>query len=106
LISTFAVVVMITFQVDSWAPLWLGGHIVGFGSFFAYMWLTNADLMKTDQLLEREDAPPSPLAEIKHRVKLARLEAKLLEEEQRKQRLASSSSSQPQSAAIASDRAL
>jgi hypothetical protein len=42
--------------VESFAPLWLGGHIVGFGSFFTWTLYTESDLLKNDrdlQLAER-----------------------------------------------------
>ena len=66
--------------VDRWAPLWLGGHVLGFGSFFAFMVLTDADLMKNDHLLELEAPPPGALQQTMHQIKLARLEAKLQRE--------------------------
>ena len=37
--------------VERFAPLWLGGHIVGFVSFFAWTLYTESDLLKSDQLL-------------------------------------------------------
>ena len=37
--------------VESFAPLWLGGHIVGFVSFFCWMLYTESDLLKSDKLL-------------------------------------------------------
>ena len=65
--------------VERWAPLWLGGHVVGFGSFFLYMVVTDADLMKSDHRLEAE-SQTSPLQESIRKFKLARLEAKMLRE--------------------------
>ena len=38
------------------APLWLGGHIVGFSSFFVWTLYTESDLLKSDNLLL---APPT-----------------------------------------------
>ena len=37
--------------VEAFAPLWLGGHIVGFGSFFAWTLYTESDLLKSDSVL-------------------------------------------------------
>jgi len=37
--------------VERFAPLWLGGHIVGFVSFFAWTLYTESDLLKTDREL-------------------------------------------------------
>ena len=37
--------------VERFAPLWLGGHIVGFGSFFVYTLVTESDLLKSDNAL-------------------------------------------------------
>ena len=37
--------------VEAFAPLWLGGHIVGFGSFFAWTLYTESDLLKSDAVL-------------------------------------------------------
>ena len=37
--------------VERFAPLWLGGHIVGFGSFFVYTLVTESDLLKSDAAL-------------------------------------------------------
>ena len=43
--------------VERFAPLWLGGHIVGFFSFFAWTLYTESDLLKTDrQLLAKSKA--------------------------------------------------
>jgi hypothetical protein len=66
--------------VDRWAPLWLGGHVVGFSSFFIYSWLTGSDLLKNDQQLLNEETAPPPLVDVIHQVRLARLEAKMLAE--------------------------
>lgn len=41
--------------LDRWSPLWLGGHVVGFASFFAYMIISDHDLLKTDEQLKLED---------------------------------------------------
>ena len=41
--------------VERFAPLWLGGHIVGFSSFFAWTLYTESDLLKSDAML---DGPP------------------------------------------------
>ena len=39
--------------VETFAPLWLGGHIVGFSSFFVWTLYTESDLLKSDrELLE------------------------------------------------------
>jgi len=37
--------------VERFAPLWLGGHIVGFVSFFVYTLYTESDLLKSDHRL-------------------------------------------------------
>jgi len=37
--------------VERFAPLWLGGHIVGFFSFFTWTLYTESDLLKTDKEL-------------------------------------------------------
>lgn len=43
--------------VERFAPLWLGGHIVGFGSFFVWTLYTESDLLKSDHsLLDKSDA--------------------------------------------------
>jgi hypothetical protein len=42
--------------VERFAPLWLGGHIVGFGSFFVWTLYTESDLLKSDAML---DGPPT-----------------------------------------------
>lgn len=43
--------------VERFAPLWLGGHIVGFASFFAWTLYTESDLLKSDHgLLDKSDA--------------------------------------------------
>mmetsp|Transcript_54921 Transcript_54921/g.151139 ORF Transcript_54921/g.151139 Transcript_54921/m.151139 type:complete len:101 (-) Transcript_54921:245-547(-) len=39
--------------VERFAPLWLGGHIVGFLSFFFWMLYTESDLLKSDKLLTK-----------------------------------------------------
>jgi hypothetical protein len=42
--------------VEGFAPLWLGGHIVGFSSFFAWTLFTESDLLKSDHaLLDKSD---------------------------------------------------
>ena len=41
--------------VERFAPLWLGGHIVGFSSFFVWTLYTENDLLKSDAML---DGPP------------------------------------------------
>ena len=38
--------------VEKFAPLWLGGHVVGFGSFFTWTLYTESDLMKNDRNLQ------------------------------------------------------
>lgn len=38
--------------VERFAPLWLGGHIVGFSSFFVWTLYTESDLLKSDALLD------------------------------------------------------
>ena len=44
-------------RLEAFAPLWLGGHIVGFLSFFAWTLYTESDLLKTDHgLLDKSDA--------------------------------------------------
>ena len=43
--------------IDRWAPMWIGGHVVGFVSFFAYLYATDADLLKADgEILMRDSA--------------------------------------------------
>ena len=37
--------------VEAYAPLWLGGHIVGFSSFFGWTLYTESDLLKSDREL-------------------------------------------------------
>ena len=39
--------------VERFAPLWLGGHIVGFLSFFGWMLYSESDLLKSDKLLTK-----------------------------------------------------
>ena len=39
--------------VETFAPLWLGGHIVGFASFFTWTLYTESDLMRSDRELEQ-----------------------------------------------------
>eukprot|EP00163_Fabomonas_tropica_P001765 TRINITY_DN1130_c0_g1_i14.p1 TRINITY_DN1130_c0_g1~~TRINITY_DN1130_c0_g1_i14.p1 ORF type:complete len:385 (-),score=39.73 TRINITY_DN1130_c0_g1_i14:172-1326(-) len=41
--------------IEQWAPLWLGGHIVGFMSFFFWLVYTNSDLMQHDNALHKKD---------------------------------------------------
>ena len=41
--------------VESFAPLWLGGHIVGFASFFTWTLYTESDLLKNDRDLQMAD---------------------------------------------------
>lgn len=42
--------------VERFAPLWLGGHVVGFSSFFAWTLYSESDLLKSDrELLGKED---------------------------------------------------
>eukprot|EP00455_Lapot_gusevi_P053858 TRINITY_DN8498_c0_g1_i2.p1 TRINITY_DN8498_c0_g1~~TRINITY_DN8498_c0_g1_i2.p1 ORF type:complete len:159 (-),score=31.73 TRINITY_DN8498_c0_g1_i2:72-548(-) len=62
--------------VERYAPLWLGGHIVGFSSFFLYMLYTDSDLLKTEQMLDEQDRK----RQLRER-KLAILEARLRAEE-------------------------
>lgn len=43
--------------VENFAPLWLGGHIVGFGSFFVWTLYTESDILKSDHnLLDKSDS--------------------------------------------------
>ena len=43
--------------VETFAPLWLGGHIVGFSSFFVWTLITESDILKSDHnLLDKSDA--------------------------------------------------
>ena len=42
--------------VEAFAPLWLGGHIVGFGSFFSWTIYAESDLLLSDR--ELLDAKP------------------------------------------------
>ncbi|KAL1500603.1 hypothetical protein AB1Y20_013255 [Prymnesium parvum] len=37
--------------VEGFAPMWLGGHIVGFCSFFCWMLYSESDILKSDKLL-------------------------------------------------------
>ena len=39
--------------LDVYCPLWLGGHIVGFTSFFLQMYIQDADLLKSDHNLKQ-----------------------------------------------------
>ena len=41
--------------VETFAPLWLGGHIVGFVSFFGWTLYTESDLLKNDSALLKSD---------------------------------------------------
>ena len=42
--------------METFAPLWLGGHIVGFSSFFGWTLYTESDLLKSDrELLSRAE---------------------------------------------------
>lgn len=43
-------------MVEAFAPLWLGGHIVGFGSFFVWTLNTESDLLKSDAVLLKAQA--------------------------------------------------
>ena len=47
-------------MVEKFAPLWLGGHIVGFASFFVWTIYTESDLLKSDNALlsEQQVGPP------------------------------------------------
>ena len=47
--------------VERFAPLWLGGHVVGFGSFFIWTLYTESDLLKSDHDLLQgpQQAPPA-----------------------------------------------
>lgn len=56
--------------VERFAPLWLGGHIVGFVSFFAWTVYSESDLLKSDRDLlgppkNKKKAPPIVLWEAK-----------------------------------------
>eukprot|EP01112_Ceratiomyxa_fruticulosa_P010135 TRINITY_DN2672_c0_g7_i1.p1 TRINITY_DN2672_c0_g7~~TRINITY_DN2672_c0_g7_i1.p1 ORF type:complete len:540 (+),score=113.53 TRINITY_DN2672_c0_g7_i1:1463-3082(+) len=42
--------------VERFSPFWIGGHIVGFMSFFTYMYITENDMFKVDNQLIYEDA--------------------------------------------------
>ena len=57
--------------------------MVGFGSFFVYLWLSDSDLMKNDQALLNEDQPLPALADMMKRLRHARIEAKLKHEQER-----------------------
>jgi len=41
--------------VEKFAPLWLGGHVLGFLSFFIYLRATSSDIFISDQILENYD---------------------------------------------------
>lgn len=41
--------------VERFSPYWLGGHVVGFTSFFTWLLLTKNDLLKSDTLLSSKD---------------------------------------------------
>eukprot|EP00732_Lithocolla_globosa_P001163 Lithocolla_globosa_v1_NODE_537_length_3794_cov_22.651976.p1 type:complete len:488 gc:universal NODE_537_length_3794_cov_22.651976:1347-2810(+) len=41
--------------VELWSPYWLGGHILGFGSFYSYLIYSDSDLMKSDHKLHLEE---------------------------------------------------
>jgi hypothetical protein len=70
--------------VERFAPLWLGGHVVGFGSFFLWMLWSESDLLKSDSSLlapmpvpttkretdrDRYDVPLNPFAKIRPKEK-------------------------------------
>ena len=46
-------------MVERFAPLWLGGHIVGFASFFVWTLYTESDLLKSDNALLTAANPPT-----------------------------------------------
>jgi hypothetical protein len=41
--------------LDKLCPLWLGGHVVGFCSFFLFMMATDNDMFKSDHQLKIQD---------------------------------------------------
>mmetsp|Transcript_50697 Transcript_50697/g.99308 ORF Transcript_50697/g.99308 Transcript_50697/m.99308 type:complete len:540 (-) Transcript_50697:163-1782(-) len=55
ILSTFHPWFYLLPMVERWAPLWLGGHVVGFMSFFTYLRLTDADVLKSDAQLKIRD---------------------------------------------------
>ena len=61
--------------VERFAPLWLGGHIVGFVSFFCWTLYTESDLLKSDHKLlaaaAEEDRRLAAAEEKAHRKSLA-----------------------------------
>lgn len=42
--------------LDRWAPLWIGGHVLGFVSFFGWLYVSDNDLLKADGELMMRDA--------------------------------------------------
>jgi hypothetical protein len=42
-------------STQAYAPLWIGGHVVGFCSFFIYLRVTGADLLRSDAVLQQEE---------------------------------------------------
>ena len=65
--------------VESFAPLWVGGHILGFMSYFTYLVYSESDLMRSDAILEQKDEMKRQSALRKKRREEI-LEAKLLAE--------------------------
>jgi len=46
--------------VERFSPYWIGGHVIGFMSFFSYLAYSDYDIFKSDMLLIQQDrlAPP------------------------------------------------
>eukprot|EP01134_Creolimax_fragrantissima_P007666 CFRG7666T1 len=42
-------------KVEKFSPFWIGGHVVGFVSFFCYLLYTNADSLQNDNNLKYRD---------------------------------------------------
>eukprot|EP00123_Amoebidium_parasiticum_P020256 comp46115_c0_seq1/m.47568 comp46115_c0_seq1/g.47568 ORF comp46115_c0_seq1/g.47568 comp46115_c0_seq1/m.47568 type:complete len:494 (-) comp46115_c0_seq1:159-1640(-) len=42
-------------RVEAFSPYWIGGHVVGFVSFFVYLYFTRSDTLRNDNLLKQKD---------------------------------------------------
>ncbi len=41
--------------VDKVFPLWIGGHVLGFTSFFTWLLVSKSDVLQSDNLLSSQD---------------------------------------------------
>jgi hypothetical protein len=41
--------------VERFSPYWIGGHVLGFTSFFVWLLVSKNDLLKSDTLLASQD---------------------------------------------------